>query len=142
MYYVYKYIHENNHYYSNQYGNYKFYFKHFKSYFKRFNEFLKTKQSKFISFDQAIEKVFDEVNFESKLEELIKNYGYSSSNLTSNRDLNKNDYYNIKNEESVTFNRTPVILFLKHALILMNFSKLDQIIQIIKIYLIRFSTNY
>ena len=73
---------KNNHYYSNQYGNYKFYFKHFKSYFKRFNEFLKTKQSKFISFDQAIEKVFDEVNFESKLEELIKNYGYSSSNLT------------------------------------------------------------
>ena len=133
---------KNNHYYSNQYGNYKFYFKHFKSYFKRFNEFLKTKQSKFISFDQAIEKVFDEVNFESKLEELIKNYGYSSSNLTSNRDLNKNDYYNIKNEESVTFNRTPAILFLKHALILMNFSKLDQIIQIIKIYLIRFSTNY
>jgi len=100
--------------------------------FLRLNGFSKSKESTFITFDQAIEKVFDRINLEQNLEQLIKNVvtlekSRSSLNhetLTSEEKI----YYSLANLSSEKKFRTPELLFLEHTYCLIKFAKLNAVV--------------
>lgn len=89
--------------------NFKFYIK------KRLNNYLKTKQTSFLTYDSAIECIFDEINFETRLEELLKKYAcFQRPNMS----IAHADY-----EEASS---RPEILFVEHSFCLIKFSKLTK----------------
>lgn len=105
---------------------------------------MKTKESKFLTFDQAIEKVLDEINLETRLEQLIKEVAILDSrrvSLNHESDRNGDDdnvYYSLANLTSEKKFRTPELLFLEHIFCLIKFSKLNVIMQVYKELFLKF----
>lgn len=104
--------------------------------FRQLSGFSKTKESKFLTYDQAIEKVLDRINLESNLEHLIKevaNLDKKRESLNHETEVNEeNFYYSLANLTSEKKFRTPELLFLEHVFCLIKFSKLNIIMQLYK----------
>ncbi len=107
--------------------------------------FLKSKESKFLTFDQAIEQVLESINLETRLEQLIKEVAILDNRRSSlNHDSNQrnedddNFYYSLANLTSEKKFRTPELLFLEHIFCLNKFSKLHVIMQVYKDLFLKF----
>ena len=77
----------------------------------RLNNYLKNEKSNFLTYDTAIEKIFDDIDLENKLEELLKKYACFSTKQSCH------------NEYDISLK--PEILFIEHSFCLIKFSKLN-----------------
>ena len=96
---------------------------------ERLNAFLKSKESKFFTFDQAIEKVLEKIKLENELEKLIKSFVNLNKRRTSLDDANSsNDSHNYYSLADLNSKRpqTPEFIFLEHVFCLIKFSKLNE----------------
>jgi hypothetical protein len=96
---------------------------------ERLNTFLKSKESKFFTFDQAIEKVLEKIKLENELEKLIKSFVNLNKKRTSLNDANSlNDSHNYYTLADLNSKRpeTPEFIFLEHVFCLIKFSKLNE----------------
>ncbi len=100
--------------------------------FLRLNGFSKSSDSKFLTYDQAIEKVLDKISLEQRLEQLIKSVVVldKSRNSLNHETLTADDhtYYSLANLSSDKKFRTPELLFLEHAYCLVKFAKLNVVV--------------
>lgn len=95
---------------------------------------IKTNDFKFLTFDQAIEKVLDKIDLESRLEKLIKSVVSLDKKRTSLTETltEENVYFSLGDSGAIKRFRTPELLFLEHVFCLIKFAKLSLIIDVYK----------
>lgn len=99
--------------------------------FRKLDGFSKTKEAKFLTYDQAIEKVLDKIDLEVKLERLIKSIASFDRAKETKQTKNENYYSSLANFSSERKARlTPELLFLEHIFCLAKFSKLGEVMKV------------
>lgn len=84
-----------------------------------------------MTYDQAIEKVLDKIDLETKLERLIKNVAALDRGKHIERKEDENYYLSLANFSSERKLRlTPELLFLEHIFCLAKFSKLNAVMKV------------